>query len=233
MKFFFFDVGGTLIEPTPSVAHIYRGVLEQFGWQGDPKTLGPTFRRVFDAHVARSGDAPLSFGRNEQEGQQWWRRLVFDVFDAIRFGERREACFRALFEAFEDPSVWRVFDDVFPTLEGFERAKVPVGIISNWDYRLPPLLKKLGLWERFDPVLISCFEGVAKPSADIFRRALARVGLAAEDVGYVGDKPDLDLWPARRVGMRAHWIDRTGAGGDAEVEGVVQSLRQLVPAAGA
>ena len=39
-----------------------------------------------------------------------------------------------------------------------------LGVISNWDDRLRPLLQVLGLEERFDSIVISCEVGDSKPS---------------------------------------------------------------------
>ena len=100
-----------------------------------------------------------------------------------------------------------------------------MGVISNWDYRLPPLLEALGLATYFDPVVVSFREGVAKPSPELYRRALDRVGLPPGEVRYVGDHRDLDLDPARALGMDAFLIDRSGSHAD---DRVVKALTELV-----
>ncbi|MGF1508977.1 MAG: HAD family hydrolase [Myxococcota bacterium] len=228
MRYFFFDVGGTMIEPTPSVGAIYHRVGEAFGLGATQSQLENAFRRIFSEHVHRSGDGPLALGTDEPSTHLWWRTLVFQLFDELEFGGDREACYRALFGAFEQPSAWRVFDDVRPAIATLTKAAVPMGIISNWDYRLIPILDALDLRRHFEPIVVSCFEGVAKPSLGLFRAALERVGVPASEVRYVGDRRDLDLEPARALGMDAYLVDRNGAVGDARDTRVVQSLLDLV-----
>ena len=47
-----------------------------------------------------------------------------------------------------------------------------VGVISNWDNRLRPLLAAIGLAGRVDSITVSCEVGAEKPDAAIFRAAL-------------------------------------------------------------
>ncbi len=201
------DAGGTLIDPYPSVGEIYRRTCARFGLEAPPEALGAAFRGAWTAHTNTFGDAPVRYGQDTESTHGWWRTLVFDVLQRLAFEGDREACFRALFSAFEDPAVWRVYDDVWPLLRGLDARGIPVGLVSNWDYRLPPLLQKLQL-PLFEPQVISCFEGVAKPDPELYRRALARVGLPPENVAYVGDHAHLDLEPAQKLGLQAFLIQR-------------------------
>lgn len=224
MRFMYFDVGGTLIDPHPSVGAIYERVGRRFGLDVGRDRIESVFRSVFAEHVRRSGDAPLALGRDEPTTHIWWRTLVFQILDVLGFEGDREGLFEAYFAAFEDPEVWRVHDDVEPTLSALRQRGVRMGIISNWDYRLPPLLERLGLAGYFDEQVISCHEGVAKPSVELYQRALARVDAPPSEVRYVGDHRDLDLEPARAVGMDAYLIDRGRAGSEPRV---VRSLAEL------
>ena len=59
----------------------------------------------------------------------------------------------------------------------------------------------------FDVIVISAEERVRKPGAEIFRRALARLGVAPEEAVFVDDRL-LNVEGARRVGMHAvHFTD--------------------------
>jgi len=55
-------------------------------------------------------------------------------------------------------------------------------------------------------VIASGAEGVEKPDAEIFRRALRRAGCAPESAVMVGDRLDNDILPATRLGMRTVWV---------------------------
>jgi putative hydrolase of the HAD superfamily len=226
MRFMFFDVGGTLIEPYPSVGAIYERVGRRFGLDLDRAQIESVFQSVFSEHVRRSGDAPLALGKDEPTTHVWWRTLVFQIFDVLGFEGDREGLFQAYFHAFEDPDAWRVHDDVLPVLELLRSRGIELGIISNWDYRLPPLLERLGLSGYFEHGIISFREGVAKPSTELYRRALERIDAPPAEVRYVGDHRDLDLDPARAMGIDAYLIDRSGRSvGEPRV---VRGLAELV-----
>ena len=54
-----------------------------------------------------------------------------------------------------------------------------------------------------DSITLPADAGVQKPDARIFRLALERLGLAANEVAFVGDDAERDLAGARDVGMNA------------------------------
>jgi len=68
-----------------------------------------------------------------------------------------------------------------------------------------------------------------KPRVEIFKAALEHLGLAPEEVLMVGDSLRYDLEPARALGMKTAWINRTRKPlGDAAAPDIqVASLSQL------
>lgn len=56
--------------------------------------------------------------------------------------------------------------------------------------------------DTFDVIVISAEEGVAKPDAEVFRRTLARLGVAAEEAVFVDDWPP-NVAGAAALGIRA------------------------------
>lgn len=210
IEFVFVDAGGTLIDPYPSVGAVYARAGRPHGLEADASALQAAFAEVWQGARAQEGARIMTFGQDVPQTHAFWRALVFDVLDAVGFSGDREACFGAFFAEFEKPESWWVYEDVAPLLDGLEARGVPVGVLSNWDFRLPRLLEVLGLRARFDPLVVSCFEGVAKPSPELYRRAAARVGVDPRRILYVGDHRHLDLDPAREVGFEAYLIDRKG-----------------------
>ncbi len=220
IDFVYFDVGGTLLDPYPSVGGVYRRAGRPFGLSASEETIERAFRAVWRNRTEHTQFDPNTGlhaqGRADVEKTTaWWRALVYEVFQKLGWQpeERvRSACFQAFFEAFERPESWQVYPDVLPTLDKLKARGIGAGVLSNWDYRLPALLTALSLDRRFSPTLISAFEGVAKPDPAFFERALDRVGLPANRVAYVGDRESLDLLPALALGMDAYLINRPGRG---------------------
>jgi len=96
-------------------------------------------------------------------------------------------------------------------LAGLAARGVKLAVISNWDRRLPRILRGLDLEDRFDVVTVSSLAGVEKPAAEIFTRTLDRLGVAADRALHVGDSPLEDYSGAENAGLAAALIDRSGA----------------------
>lgn len=226
VEFVYLDVGGTLIDPYPSVGDVYARAGRPYGLEASPEALQAAFAEVWTGARAAEGGRLMTFGQDEPRTHAFWRGLVHDVLAAVGFEGDRDACAAAFFAAFEEAEAWRVYPDVAPLLDGLEARGRRAGVLSNWDFRLPPLLETLGLRARLDPLVVSCFEGVAKPDPALYARAAERVGVEPARILYVGDHLDLDLEPALEVGFDAYLIDRAGA--RAPAPRVVRSLTDLL-----
>lgn len=107
--------------------------------------------------------------------------------------------------------------------------------VSNFDERLHPLLKNLGVYDCFDFVLTSRECGSEKPDPYMFREALTRAGAQeASGVGvHVGDRFSKDVLGARGAGWAPVLI--TGRRDPSEEEERVEHIRVVkltdVPAA--
>lgn len=98
--------------------------------------------------------------------------------------------------------------DVFDVLDGLKEMHCRLGLLSNsWHPVFEALqLKWPHLLERFDPLILSYRMGVKKPSAAIFRAAIAASGGIPGRCWMVGDSYELDLGPAMNAGMRSIWV---------------------------
>jgi 2-haloalkanoic acid dehalogenase type II len=97
-----------------------------------------------------------------------------------------------------------VFEPVPGAVEALERARragIPLAVVSNWDARLPEILRRLGVDRLFETIVTSAEAAAAKPDPRIFELALARLRVAPEQVLHVGDDP-WDEEGARRAGLR-------------------------------
>jgi putative hydrolase of the HAD superfamily len=192
----FFDVGGTLLQPHPSVGATYASVAGRYGIVTTADEMERAFRQSWKA-LKRPG---FTVSRKD-----WWRQVVFQTL-----GQENEACFEELFTTFASPNVWHVFPDVEETLCEARARGLRLGIISNWDERLRPLLTDLGLARHFDSITISCEIGAEKPDARMFQAALQAAGVAAVEAVHVGDSAAEDVYGAEAAGMKAILLDRGG-----------------------
>lgn len=72
-------------------------------------------------------------------------------------------------------------------------------------------------------------EGIKKPQAEIFLRALARLGVNPEESVYLGDHPNNDVIGARDVGMNAIWKKDTFWGNPFTDQHIIDDLKELLP----
>jgi putative hydrolase of the HAD superfamily len=219
-----FDVGGTLIEPWPSVGHVYAEVASQWGLTSvTPEALNRGFAAAWQTR------RPFDHSRAA------WQCLVNQTFAAAGAAHPSDACFNALYERFAQASAWRLFDDAQPALEALAARGLRLGIVSNWDERLRPLLATLGLAKYFRAFIVSCEVDHPKPDREIFLRAAAELGCEPAALVHVGDSVEEDVDGARAAGLQAVLIDRSGRRGrlrDAESAKIADSPPTYVGAYG-
>jgi putative hydrolase of the HAD superfamily len=192
-----FDVGGTLIQPWPSVGHIYAAVAARQGLHGIPVE---TLNRQFVAAWKNLRD----FNYTSSE----WHSLVNQTFLGLTQVPVSDSLFSDLYDRFAQADAWRIFDDVFPALEFLKSRGLKLGIISNWDERLRPMLRQLNLDSFFQTIVVSCEVGQCKPSAAIFRQAAQKLDLQPSEVLHIGDSPALDVAGASAAALQSLLLSR-------------------------
>jgi len=122
----------------------------------------------------------------------------------------------------------RLFDDAIPFLDGLRSAGIKIAIVSNCSEHTRPLLTRLGVIELVDAVILSCEVGAAKPTADIYLRALDQLGVAATAAVFVDDQVSYCAGAAA-LGIAAVQIVRGEPDGEVPAAGtaVVRSLTEV------
>lgn len=201
----FFDVGGTLFYPYPSVGQIYHEVAARHGCRVEPEKLEKLFR---EAWRRRDGLSSLVAQSSEKIERSWWRDLVEEVFSCAEPVRNFDVFFDELYDVFGHPDSWRLFPETVDILKQVKSQGKILGAISNWDSRLFQLIKGLGLEGYFDFVLASAVFGASKPSPKIFQEALRLASLSVDQAIHIGDSFEDDIRGANGVGMQAILIDR-------------------------
>jgi len=203
-KIIFFDVGGTLIYPEPSVGRVYHEVGNKHG------VMTPSAEAVSRAFQSAVGGLSEGQTHSKRNARKWWRGQVGRTFALLGHEESPalDRIFEELFHYFARPEAWRLFDDVDGALERLKAAGLRLGIISNWDYRLLRILAGFKILEQFDPVVISFDVGHEKPEKKIFLLACKRAGVNPLDALMVGDSPEEDFEGARAAGLDAVIVNR-------------------------
>ncbi len=208
-----FDVGGTLLKPQPSVGHVYSEVAARHGLSAAPEVLNRKFAAAW-----RDLD---NFSHTREE----WAGLVDAVFKGLVPEPPGVTFFDELYNRFAERSAWHLFDDVLPAFDDLASKGYQIGVISNWDERLRPLLTGFDLTKYFDAITVSCETAFPKPSPVIFEMACRKLGLAPDQILHVGDSPKHDDSGARSAGFQSLLLMR---GEKTDAPGQIASLNELV-----
>ncbi|HWV99642.1 MAG TPA: HAD-IA family hydrolase [Candidatus Acidoferrum sp.] len=192
-----FDVGGTLLDPYPSVGHIYSDVAARHGYKG-----------ISAALLNRRFAAAWRTLKNFRHTRSQWAGLVDATFRGLTEPPPSHSFFPKLYNRFAERDAWHLYEDVLPALQALAAHGLKLGIISNWDDRLRPLLRAFKLHEHCDVIIVSCEVGAAKPARAIFRRAAAELRLVPETILHVGDSLEMDVQGARAAGLQSLLLRR-------------------------
>ena len=195
------DAGDTLIFFDAAAVATELGAL---GVTVDPVALDRALHPAKRAYQAR-----LTAGHHHEDG---WNVLMSELLTLSGIAREVAQChLPALRRVHDDFYFWRKVPlDLVAALQRARVHGIRLAIVSNSEGRLRSVLERLGLFSYFELVIDSHLEGVQKPDPEIFRRALARLGVRADRSVYAGDIPEVDVHGAERVGMHGVLID----GGD-------------------
>jgi putative hydrolase of the HAD superfamily len=200
-----FDAAGTLIDLREPVGESYARIARCHGVEISAWRLEDAFRRVLSQAPpmvypdAAAADVPA-------HERDWWRDVVRKTFlaadSARRFGDF-EACFRELWQHFSGPEAWAPIAGAKSLLQRLRERRLLTAVVSNFDARLPALLRALGLAQQLDTIVIPSQARAVKPDAAIFAYALDRLCVDGAEALFVGNDTERDIEGARAAGMRA------------------------------
>ena len=200
-----FDAAGTLMDLRETVGATY----SRFAARQDVLLSPERLQDAFERYVA-SAETPPRLQSSVEEvvaaERSWWRSIVRGTFRAAdgsaAFGDF-ETFFCELYDYYGSGEAWVLRSGAANGLSGLHESGIRVGILSNFDHRLPRILDDLGILRRVEDVVLPSNSGERKPDAAAFAEALARLAVSAADTIYVGDDPRVDLEAARLCGLRA------------------------------
>ncbi|EQD53196.1 Haloacid dehalogenase-like hydrolase domain protein, partial [mine drainage metagenome] len=173
-----FDLGGTLIDErdyagwTELARHLYI--------EFDPEDLAHAF-----AEVERETDTPERITQVE-----FWRRTLERASGrevSIPVAEKFVREWGAKLEGSARPL--RLFSDARRCLELLAAEHREMGVVSNSrsEESVRAILTNAGIVHHFACIVSSGTERVAKPSPELFHRAVSRMGVRPDQSLYVGD----------------------------------------------
>lgn len=167
---------------------------------------------------------------------QWkkWAQILFDKYSAgdLTFDEQRKGRIAKLFELNSHPiksseeldrrfslywttyeNGYNLFADAAPALRKLSELKIQLGIITNGDSENQrSKLKKSGISNFFNPIVISSELGISKPDLRIFQKAMEIANSTQSETWYIGDSIEHDIVPSRKLGINTLYLNRSRQG---------------------
>ena len=214
-----FDAGGVLVLPDPTVL---APLLSYFGGSD----VLERHRRAHYAGMKAKSDADASESSWGVYNDAYVEAVGVDVADRA---EASEVLDRTRYH-----HTWRwVIPESRSALDRFERAGLPMGVVSNASGQIEAMLRRstcqVGPGEHVEMRVIvdSYLVGVAKPDPAIFDHALpAFAEYPLERIAYVGDSVTMDIGAASVAGLHPILLDPYGdhEGADFERIGSLHDL---------
>jgi putative hydrolase of the HAD superfamily len=208
-----FDVTGTLIH-SPRLGALYAEVLGRHGIAVEPRQAARLVREVWQELACLADPGHDRFTSHPEGPKGWWKRFLERMCEHLGAPPPSPFAAAELFHRFASPEAWEVYPEVPAVLAELRTFGLRLGVVSNWDPRLPDLLQRLQLSRYFEAIVYSSAVGVEKPDARIFRSALEQLGVRPGSALHVGDGRLEDVEGAVAAGLRALHLDRRGGTGD-------------------
>ena len=216
----FFDVDFTLIHPGPTFQGAgYRDFCARQGIRVDPA--------LFDRAVAAASSL-LDAGGGVYDPRVFvdYTRRIIEAMGGSGPGVEEAA--REIYDEWSACHHFTLYEDVPEVLRALHASGVKVGLISNTQRCLASFQRHFELDGLFSVALSSSDHGYMKPHPSIFEAALRGAGVRAESAMMVGDSLLHDIEGARRLGMRAVLVVRSGIPRETPPDvPVIESLREL------
>lgn len=177
-----------------------------------------TLVTLFEGRTYYSEDIAADTGVDENEFRKHWHFTEHDrttgkmtveeglayAFEklGVNSAENVQRAERKRLEALGD-TFSAIPEESLGLLKGLRKRGIKTGLITNTFSDECALIKASELYPLFDEAVISYEVGICKPDPGIYRTAVERLGVRAEDCLYVGDGGSGELFAARDMGMKA------------------------------
>ncbi len=170
----------------------YGGVLSEGGATGCIQRIFGAIYGIDPSELNKDGDIIKSTQLGEMSGQQFLSEM----------NRRHPEGQRATRENYlAESDIFVKSEPVHDLADRLRQHGIATGILSNINDFAAETLQDRGFYDGFDPLVLSFQEKIAKPDPRLYRLAVERLGIGAEDVLFVDDSERYSL-PAEAMGMR-------------------------------
>jgi putative hydrolase of the HAD superfamily len=210
-KLVLFDLDGTLLDRDESVKQFIAAQYDR---------LNPHL-----THIPQT-DYAAKFIELDCHGHVWKDKVYQELVAEFKI---TSMTWQALLHDYETQFQFHCvpFIGLVEMLETLQQRGYRLGIITNGRGEFQAkAISGLGIQAYFDEILISELEQVRKPAAEIFNRAITRLGGTAKDSVFVGDHPEADILGAKNANLRTIWkrnpFWQEAIGADATIDNLME-----------
>lgn len=202
-----FDAAGTLVgRETPDHFEEYFVIAAQeVGYTISIETVRASVERIYTETKKNLSDTRMT---TPTQARRYW----VDLYEAVLHDAGIDGDIRAgierFYDRFQEGDFLDVYSDVRPALDMLEKRGIRTGVLSNWSEHLEEILRRLGLRDCFEFVIVSAVVGCEKPDGQIFDLMVSATDVPRQRILYVGDDPEEDIHAAQDMGIDALLIDR-------------------------
>lgn len=99
--------------------------------------------------------------------------------------------------------------EMYVLVSELKEKQVPIALLSNIDERLSKLIREFGLYEPFNPCLLSCEIGAEKPNARAYEILLEKLDLPSAEIIFIDDREE-NVEAAKKLGLDAILFQSSG-----------------------
>lgn len=210
-KLVLFDLDGTLLDRDESVKQFITAQYDRLN--------------AHLSHISKA-DYAARFIELDCHGHVWKDKVYQDLVTKFKI---TSITWQALLNDYETQFQFHCvpFIGLIEMLNTLKQQGYQLGIITNGRGEFQAkAISGLGISDYFDVILISEIEQVRKPEAEIFDRAITRLGGTAQNSVFVGDNPEADILGAKNANLRTIWKRSPfwleAAGSDATIDELME-----------
>lgn len=215
-----FDITNTIIAVKQTAGYWYAEAAHEVGIESDVTKLDQVAGPVRKELTAEFPHYGYHLGLNPKE---WWTELIMRTFKAAGYDHdplKYQLIGEILYFMFEGKKCYDVLPGSHSMLEKVKEKDFSIGIISNFDERLPRILQEHNLIDYFDFIVSSATALYEKPDPRIFYDALRKTRMKPGETAHIGDDIVKDYWGAKNAGFQAFLYDPKRKLKDSQLEGV-------------
>lgn len=190
MRAVLFDLDGTLLNRDASLIKFVNNQYERYRHKLNPVSKERYLSRFIEL---------------DQRGYVWKDRVYQQMLQEFGIEEQ---LWEELLDDYEKGFCCCCvpFPNMHEMLNRLQQSGFQLGLITNARGHFQMRnIRALDLERHFRVISISEWGGLRKPESAIFRKALSRLEVSAEESVYVGDHPVNDIEGAQGAGMKAIW----------------------------